>query len=104
MAGIGMPVGLSCRNQMVETAIAFMSAHMAHGMGRDIGDQIGAGGGTPLIVDHAERLTLLRQAQHGLGKVATTRCIDPAGAKNQMAAMRGRNPLLALQLGVAVDR
>ena len=59
---------------------------------------------TDLIVDHFELFTLLRQAQHGLGKITATCRINPTGAKNQMSAASLRNTLLTFEFGAAVDR
>ena len=71
-------------------------------MGSDIGQQLGAGRRTPLVIDHRQALALLGQAQHGFGEVAAARGIDPAGAQNQVLAARLPNELLAFELGGAI--
>jgi len=69
----------------------------------DVGDQLGTGGRAPLVVDHGQARLLARQAQHGAGKVAAARGVDPAGAQDQVATGAAQDGLLALQLGLAVD-
>ena len=72
-------------------------------MGGDIGDQLGTGGGAPLVADHAEAIALLRQAQHGAGKVAAACGIDPAGAEDQVPGRVLADQGFSCQLGLAVD-
>jgi len=88
---------------MVESGILRVLHNLANGVGRDIGDQLGAGGGAELVVDHRQALALLRQAQHGLGKVAAARGVHPAGPENQVSAASGLDALLAFELGLAID-
>ncbi|MPN32774.1 hypothetical protein SDC9_180254 [bioreactor metagenome] len=69
-----------------------------------IGNQVCPGRRTDLVRDHRKTLTLARQAQHGLGKIAATCRIHPAGTKDQMCTPTGANGLLTFELGTAIYR
>ncbi len=70
----------------------------ADGMGGDICQKISPCGGANLVVDDFQTVTLLCQFQHGFGKVAATRGINPTGAKDEVPAARGADGFFAFQL------
>src|ERR1700678_2529638 len=56
-----------------------------------------------LIVDYAEAIALLAEAQHGEQKVASVRSIDPASAEDEIFATDLTNGFFACKLGCAID-
>ena len=71
-------------------------------MGRHIGQQFCRCGRANLVVNHSQRFPLAGQAQHGFGKVSTTRRINPTGSENQVSRAGGYR-LLAFKLGLTID-
>jgi hypothetical protein len=55
-------------------------------------------GGTVLVIYNPQCFLFARQSQHGEQKIVPSRGIDPAGAKNQVAAADRLNGLLAREL------
>ena len=88
---------------MVQTSVIGALHHLANGVCRDIGQQLGPRGSAKLIVNHAEVVTLAGQTQHGLGKIAAACGVDPAGAKNQMLGAGCSNHLLTFAFGLTVN-
>ena len=70
----------------------------------DVGQQVGAGRCTDLVVDHGQHVALAGQLDHGAREVAAARGVDPAGAKDQVLAAAGADVVLAVELGAAVNR
>jgi len=102
-AGVAVPSGFASGCEVVGAGFGSASEHQGHGVGADVGDQLGAGGGAALVIDHAQALALLRQAQHGFGEVGAAGGIDPAGAKDQVPTPGGEDRPLPRQLAVAID-
>ena len=63
----------------------------------------GVGGRAHLVPDDAQLVALAAQAQHGFHEVAGKLGVEPAGAQDEVPAGEGRNHLLALQLGEAIN-
>ncbi|SAI68629.1 Uncharacterised protein [Bordetella trematum] len=74
----------------------------AQGVRRHIGDQVGAGRRTHLIVDHAQHGLAGSQAQHRPRKILALQAIDPAAAQHQMVRPRGGHRLVAGKLAAAI--
>jgi hypothetical protein len=87
---------------MVQTGYCRIVPCRAYRVRRHVGQQVGTGGGAYLVVDDRKRVAFLRQPQHGFGKIAAARAIDPAGAENEMPASGLPDELLTLQLGAPV--
>ncbi len=104
VAGIGMPVGFPCGHQVVEARVGGPLLQVADCMGRGVGQQVGARGCAPLVVDDGQPLALLCQPQHGLGEIAAAGPIDPARAQDEVPCAARLDPLLAFELGAAIDR
>ena len=68
-----------------------------------VGQQLGPRWGACLIIDHLELFSLLRQFQHGFGKITAARGIDPTGSEDQMFTPTGHNQAFTLDLGAAVN-
>ena len=98
-----MPGGFARGGEVVGAGLGVAAQHLGQGVRAHIRNQLGAGGGAELVIDHAQALALLRQPQHGFGEVAAARGIDPTGAKNQMLAPSGDDGRLPGQLAVAID-
>ena len=101
MICIGIPVGAATGNQVVDAgqgyvATALAGLDLAQRVGGDVGYQVGSGGSAQLVVNHLQCLAFLRQAQHGLGKIATTGGVDPASAKDQVT-LAAHDGLLTFQ-------
>ena len=103
-ARVAVPAGLAGGHRVVDAGEVDLAVHgLARHLRGQVGQQVRAGGCADLVVDDGQAFTLGRQAQHGLGEVAATRGVDPAGAQDQVPAAAGADELLALQLGLAVD-
>ena len=59
--------------------------------GANIGDEIGAGRSPYLVCDDLEFITFTCQAQHGEGKIAAARGINPARTEDQMPTTASAN-------------
>ena len=74
------------------------------GVRGDVGQQVGAGGRADLVVDHRQRVALVRASRSiVLAKLPPRARVDPAGAKDQVPAAARADQLLAFELGAAVD-
>ena len=105
VVGVSVPVGFTFSRQVVKPSqrVFTWKASFFNRGGRDGSQQLCAGGRSPLVVNHRQALALLRQLEHGLGKVTAVRGIDPAGAQDQMPRAMRLNLPLTLELGLAVD-
>ena len=103
MAGVAVPSGFARCGQMVQACTGRIAQQLADGVRRDVGNQIGTCGGAVLVIDDVQFRALLAELQHGFGKVAAARAVDPAGAENQMPGAMLPDCLLAFQLGLAID-
>lgn len=72
------------------------------GMGRDVGDEVRAGGGAELVVDDAQDITAPGQLKYRAEEVAAARGVDPGGANDQCARAGGGHRLIAGELAPAV--
>jgi len=84
VAGVTQPAGLAAGGQVIESLLRGIAQGLADGVGRHVGDQLGAGGGAHLVVDHLKGVTLAHQPGHGGQEVAAAGGIDPTGAKYQV--------------------
>ncbi len=68
----------------------------------DIGDQCRRGRAADLVIHHAQRIFLARQAQNGFDKVAAMRTEHPARAQDQRIRAARRDGQFACMLAAAI--
>lgn len=76
----------------------------ANSVGGYLRQQIGTGGRADLVVDDGKAISLLSQPQHGFGKVAATRSINPTGAKDEVLAARGADGFFAFKFDFTLSK
>ncbi|MNN67405.1 hypothetical protein D3C81_1830380 [compost metagenome] len=86
MTSIAVPRHFAGGRQVIKARQLRALHDLLNGQRRHVGNQICAGRSANLVGDDAQGVSILGQAQHGLGKIIAASAIDPAGAEDQVLA------------------